>query len=243
MTQIVTPTLSEVLRTAVESYFERFFTTLVCRVESYDATLQEADLVPVTLVKIYNTEGELVKEELPKLANVPVAFPRAGDWFVSMPVAVGDTMVALIAARDFDDWREFGEDRVAEDVRVNPLSAAIAFPCNLYPKSEPLTNNGSTHMVMGNDSGIRAYFRNDGLLHLGEATDYVALAQMVLTELTSLQTQINALITIHNANAVAFAAHTHNETGVVTLGPNSAFAAATPITAPNSVACNKVKAE
>lgn len=223
----ITPTLSEVMRTAIDSYFERFFTTLVCRVESYDVDTQEADLKPVSLVKVFNEDGELVEEELPVLASIPVAFPRAGDWFVSMPVAVGDTMTVVIASRDYEDWRERGSDTVAEDVRVNPLNAAIAIPNNIYSKDRALSNAHASKMVVGKDTGARIYVSDDQInIYEENAAQFVALAQLTYNEISALRNTVNNLTNQYNN-------HSHP-----IIFPNIA----TPPAVVGSVAATKVKA-
>lgn len=245
MTQRVTPTLSEVLRTAVESYFERHFTTLVCKVESYNATLQEADLKPISLVKVYNTDGELVEEELPVLASIPIAFPRSGDWFMSWPVTVGDTMTVVIASRDYADWRETGQDRVAEDVRVNPLSAAIAIPNNIYAKSAALTNVHTSKMVIGKDDGARVYIDSDQInLFEESAAEFVALGQTADTRFENIENKLNDLISKYNSLVSSVTAHTHAgvATGLGSTAPAVSGTSESALGAQSSVQAVKVKA-
>jgi 3D (Asp-Asp-Asp) domain-containing protein len=245
MSQRITPTLSEFTRVAIESYFERHFTALVCKVESYNETLQEADLKPVSLVKVYSPDGELIEEELPVLASVPVAFPRAGDWFVSWPVTAGDTMTVIISSRDFSDWREKGQDIVAEDVRVNPLNAAIAIPNNIYTKSAALQNVHASKMVVGKDTGARIYIADDQIdIYEENAQEFVALGQKADDRFTNIENKLNDLISKYNSLVASVTSHTH---GGVQAGGSTTSAAVSgtsesALGAQNSVQAAKVKA-
>jgi len=226
----------ELIKTAIEFYFDQFFTTVVARVESYDATKQEADLVPVTKVQVYDDNDKLVEDDLPKLVNVPVAFPRSGDWFMSYPVSVGDTMTVVIASRDFSDWRSTGHDSVAKDVRVNPFNGAIAIPNNIYASSKALTKVHASKLVVGKDTGARIYISDDQInIYEENAAQFVALAQKTFDEINAVRNTLNALVSTYNA-------HTHSG---VTTGGGTTGVTTSPGTAPaavNSVAAAKVKA-
>lgn len=226
MTAKITATLSQVLSTAIESYIDDLTIALPCRVLSYDPAKQTAKLQPEIKKSVLNTKDELDSESLPALPNVPVAFPRAGDWFLSMPVAVGDKMYVIFSSRSISEWRKTGAESLPEDQRVHPLNGAVAIPGNLYPDSQALGNVHANDLVIGKDTGARIYVKDDEI-HLYEenASQFVALAQKVFDEIDALRSFV--------------ATHTHSgvQTGAGTSG--------TPVGSPpavNSVAAAKVKA-
>lgn len=199
-----TPTLTEVLKLAIESRFESFFTTLVCRVLEYNNVTQQADLQPVTLVSVPNADGQLVPETLPVLANVPVAFPRGGKWFMSYQLEAGDSVLALVASRSFEDWRDTGLDLEAEDVRVNPLSAAVCIPCNIYPTDNPILNAIGNKMTIGHDDEAKIVISQSQInLYEENAQEFVALAQKTYNEINALRSTVASLVTAYNAHVHA----------------------------------------
>lgn len=233
MPERITPTLSEVLRTAIESYVDDLYVALPCRVLSYDSATQLADLQPNIKRKVLGSEGSLVEDAFPVLANVPVAFPRAGDWFMSMPVTAGDNMLVVFSSRSFEDWRDTGLEIVADDIRSHPLNGAIAIPCNLYPKTDALGNAHASKLVVGKDTGARIYIDSDQIdLYQESASEFVALATKTFNEINALRSTVASFVTTFNA-------HTHVETGGTTAPP--AVPASSPA-AVASVAAAKVKA-
>ena len=173
--------------------------------------------------------------DLPVLPRVPVVFPRAGDFFLSLPIVKGDRVLLVFADRSLDQWVDAGREGDAVDGRTHDLSDAVAIP-GLYPTSEKLADAHAANMVLGKDGGIQIHLKPAGEIHLGSenAADFVSLAGLTLTELASLVTQVNAMITIFNANVVLL-----NAEGALLSG----YAAAAPLSAPSSVAASKVKAD
>lgn len=236
MTITVTPTMTAVLKRAIESYIDDTFTSLICKVESYDVTTQTADLSPIVKRPMEMADGTLTDLEFPVFPEVPVLFPRAGDWFMSMPVTAGDTMLVVFSSRDFQEWRETGLVSTPTEIKPHPFSAALAIPLNIYARSEALSNASDTNMVIGNDSGVRMYLRGDGKIHLGEASDFVALSTLTNTRISNLETAFNALVTVFNAHV-----HSGVTAGAATSGTTTA--PGTPAVPGSSVAATVTKAE
>lgn len=124
----VEPTLSEVLRDAIESRLVDVHTIKVGKVVSYDRNLQVADVQPV-IQRPYNVGGgNLDFEELPIIPNVPVVWLRAGGFYVHMPLAAGDHVVLGFTDDSIAEWRQSGEVTTPDDLKRHDLGSAIAFP-------------------------------------------------------------------------------------------------------------------
>lgn len=226
MTTKFTSSLTDLLKTAIESYVEDLNIALPCRVVSYDATKQTADLQPEIKKVLLNTEDEQIEESYPVLPDVPVAFPRAGNWFLSMPVTAGDKMFVVFSSRSLDEWRALGEETLPADQRVHPLNGAVAIPGNLYPDGSELSNAHASNLVLGKDTGARIYVKDDEIdLYEENASDYVALKQLV----TDAIDDFKSWATTH--------AHTGVATGLGTSGPPSSPPGST-----GNVGASKVKA-
>lgn len=231
-----TPTLAEVLRTAMRAELGDVHVALPGRVEKYYAAEQKADVKPLLMRGLVTGDGEDVVEPLPVIPGVPVAFPRAGGFFVSFPVAAGDHVLLVFCERSIDRFAVGnGADTDPVDLRRHSLADAVAYP-GFYPFSKSFAAH-ATDMVMGKDGSARIHLKPSGEVHLGQENpaEFVALATKVLNELTTIKGELTARTTI-------FGAHTHS--GVTTGtgssgGPSATYVAPTPA---GSVAATKVKA-
>ena len=231
-----TPTLSDLLATVVESYVEDLHVALPCKIQSYDATKLIADVQPQIKRSVTKKDGTKAYESFPLIPSVPIAFPRANDWFLSLPLQAGDFVFVVCSERSLEDWRATGTESEPTDYRMHRLDGAVAFPVSLYPSSNLLASVSTTNMVLGKDAGAKIYVRSDGKIHIGEATDFVAKATPTENRLDALESKVNELIT--------FAA-THAHTGVTTgLGVSGvAPGAPSSITPGDAVASSVAKVE
>lgn len=222
----ITRSWAEVIRAAVDARVADIHTALPAQVVSYDASKQTVDVQPL-LQRVYrDDDGTEKSESFPQIPNVPVAFPRAGGYALTFPVAAGDTVLLVFAERALDQWRARDKEVDPGDLRMHDLSDAVAIP-GVYASAKALTNAAQTdRAVFGKDGGLQVAVKA-ALIEMGEkdagALDFVALAQKVLTELTNI---VNA-----------FNTHTHPHP----YGPTSAPTA--PMSTPASVAASKVKAQ
>lgn len=85
-------------------------------------------------------------KDLPIIQNVPVSMPRGADYWIKLPVAQGDTGVALFCERSLDIWNVSGGIVDPADTRTHDLSDAIFVP-GLYPLNAPLPGNADDLVV------------------------------------------------------------------------------------------------
>lgn len=99
-------------------------TMLICEVLQFYPDTQTVDVQPVITAKIVNDNGveiisrlgEPVKVSevlLPPLKGVPICYPRAGNFMITLPIAVGDTGMLIISSRDISAWKELGGQQAA----------------------------------------------------------------------------------------------------------------------------------
>jgi hypothetical protein len=212
-----TPGDADLLLEAGRAAVARVHTCLPGVVVSYDRTKQSATVQPAVRGRYKDpSTGELVTYQMPVIANVPVAFPSGAGLSITWDLESGDPVTLVFAERSIDEWKTVGgSDATPRDVRRHDLSDAIAIPGG-RPFSDPVPAAGYAE-----NAGV---LRCDDLrLGSAAASDFVALASLVLARL-------NAIVT-------AFNTHTH-PTGV---GPTGT--PVTPMGVPASVAATKVKAE
>lgn len=146
-----------------EAWAEELHTAIPGRVESYTAGEQVADVQPMIRRRLERRDGTAVYETMPIIRAVPIVWPRAGSWFVHMPLAAGDFVLLVICERDIARWRQTGDLSPPLDVRHHHLSHAVAIP-GVYPRTSEL-GGGSTPsdaFVLGRDGGSTIHVKQSG---------------------------------------------------------------------------------
>lgn len=187
------------------------------KVDTYDSA---ADRVAITPLVPLVVAGETIPAT--KLPAVPVAWPQLGGMSLKFPLLPGAFMRLSVLGHDHSGWTVSGTEGVPPtNERRFSLSDLVAVPLAPSPLSTPPDPTAY-------DSAWAVLF---GQLKVGSsaASDFVALASKVITELTSLQTWANS--------------HTHLVAGAMTGGPGITTATGLPTkTAPGAVAASKLKA-
>lgn len=174
-------------------------------VQSYDPAKQVADVKP-TLKRVTRDQddGRLV-DTLPVVPAVPVCFPRGGTYFVTWPLAAGDSGLLVFCERDLSPWRATGQDSDPLDEGLHTLAGAVFLP-GLETAARALSSRPD-HLVLGKEGGPEVHL--DGShVDLGAAGgQLVALANLVKARLDAIQS--------------AFDSHVHAgvQAGTGTSGP------------------------
>lgn len=201
-----TPSISEVLRVAIEDQLARMYTAMPGIVVSYDSAKQTVDVQP-TLRKQYSVTGKNVT--LPVVNRVPVAWYRAGGAFISFPIKAGDYVLLIFQKSPIDLWLKKGGVVDPTDFRKFHLTDAVAYP-GVYPWTQlqevptdrMRIQNKKARIDLTEDGKVR-FENTEGDELLGIMKDFcdVMKAALVLTGigpepfLSSTQVQIEAIKT------------------------------------------------
>ncbi len=237
------PTLAEVIRSAMDCRGLEVHTSLPCRVEKIDKDGKFVDVKPLIKRRFLNPDGSEIDESLPVIPRVPIAWPRAGKFFITFPIKPGDLVEVVITEASRDAFQASGgEETDPDDFRRFDLSDAWAYPGGGHPDSTALKNFDPDDLVIGVDGGVVAHFKASGQIHLGSknAAEFIAQANKTDQRIGALE---QAVITI--------AGQTNGHTHLVTLptfpagtGPSAPpLPQVTAPTAGTSVAAAKVKVD
>lgn len=239
------------------------------RVESYDPTLQVADVMPMLRLPVEQADGSHVQEDPPVVPSVPVVWPRVGSWFLSMPLAPGDFVLLVPCEGDWSKWwhEDLGLADVP-DVRRHHLAHCVALP-GFFPRARALTQTGAADstvigatypgLVLGSDTnnarlllkhngtaevttaGARVTIQADGTVEIAQGATIVARIDTTGTiYLGGLAADLVALSSLVNAQFSALIAAFNAHThGVV---GSVASPPTPPLVSSGSVAAVKVKA-
>lgn len=245
--------LSEVIKFGIDQAIDDIFTATPGTVLSYDPTTNIAVVKPMVKRALYAVDDEQRSyEELPNLASVPVVWPRAGGFAVTLPMQPGDSVLLIFSHSGLAEWRASGQLSEPADARKHSIGWPFAIP-GAFPDSSPLSADPvdvaarTAGAVIGSIAGQGRIEFTSSAIKIGKlAIDHVALATPTQAGLTACMASANAAITAAAAMISTFNSHTH--TVAATPGPTSppvSAAAAGPAagTTPGAVAAAITKAE
>lgn len=241
-----TPSLASVIQQALDDRLADVHVMLPGRIESYDAAKQKADVKPL-LRRVQRTVDGDLNEPLPVITAVPVAWPRVGQYRITMPVAAGSRCALVFCERSIDNYQiGSGGDTNPESYQMHDLTDPIAI-MGWYPDSDTLDPTDSEDMVIGHQSEPSIHLGRD-LVNLYEknAADFLAKAQKTLDELQVAQQNAQAVLSYAQQIGGVFAQGIpvpQDGGAALQTAWIAGVAAITPptLTDPQSVATEKVK--
>lgn len=209
-------TLSEAVRTGISAATEEMFVARPGKVVSYNPATNTATVKPMVKRALYGLdEEERSFEDLPELPNVPVIFPRAGEYVLTLPVSAGDTVLLVFADVSMAEWRSSGELSEPVDARRHSIGWPVAIP-GFFPDVTPMSPSPldvaarTGGAVLGQDGGAsRIEISPTGIKLGANAIDFVALATPTQAGLAACMAAANAAIAGMAALIATFNSHTH----------------------------------
>ena len=95
-------------------------------VESFDAVRQTVSVQPALTENIQIGEEAVKATALPILTDIPIYFPRAGGYSITLPVKKGDECLLVFADMCIDGWWQSGGVQDQMETRRHDLSDAFA---------------------------------------------------------------------------------------------------------------------
>lgn len=244
-------TEEDVLREILDARAAEIHTALPARVIRYDAARQTVDVQPMIRDVHHTVDGALRTRSMPTLPAVPVVFIRGGAYFVTVPLAEGDTGMLVFSELPIDRWRSTGQEAHPVNARRHGLGNAVFFP-GVRPRAQALAAPGiADHLVLGAEGGCQVHVEPDAVrLGSAAASDPVPLESKLQAELVRIKADITALrIAVSTALGVAIATATTAgatpQTGAAVAALLSSVKTVVDVytaTDPSSTASTKVKA-
>ena len=122
------------MRTALDSNQAQMWVAFPAIVTSVDLTAMTLECTPAIKGIQTNPNGSTQYVTLPPLVDVPICFPSAGGFSLTLPITTGDEVLIVIASRCIDSWWQQGGIQVPMETRMNDLSDGFAIP---GPRSQP----------------------------------------------------------------------------------------------------------
>lgn len=173
----------ESLRMAMEGALAQVWTALPAVVTAVNLNAQTVSAQPSVKGTQTAKDGTTSQVSMPLLVDVPICWPKAGGFAVTLPVEIGDEILVVFASRCIDGWwQSGGEQNPAED-RMHDLSDGFAIfaptsqskkLANVQADGIEIRNEARTTYFKVTETDLYAKFTNfymDGnVIHVGNTT-------------------------------------------------------------------------
>lgn len=118
----------------LEGLQAKLWTALPGIVVSADLDKQTCVVQPSIRGVLLDEQNNATSVQLPLLADVPICFPRAGGFALTVPLSAGDEVLVVFSSRAIDSWWQSGGVGEPVEARMHDLSDGFAI---LAPTSQP----------------------------------------------------------------------------------------------------------
>lgn len=203
-------TLPELVKKAIAGAMQDVHVALPGTVQRWDATANLADVQVAVKHPLFDDDNGRTFEDMGVLLGVPVMWPRAGGFILTMPLTAGDSGLLIFNSTAIGEWRSSGQTSSPTDASRHSVGWPVFVP-GLFPDLSPpavgdLTPRGAG-VVLGKD-GANAQLRIDGThVDVGAgATDFVALASLVKALFDQLHSDFSGWTVVPNDGGAALKA-------------------------------------
>lgn len=209
----------ESLRIALDGRLSNLWTSGPGIVAAVDLTTMTLSVQPAIQGQVQDENGRTQNVNLPLLIHVPIQYPSAGGFSLTLPVAVGDEVLIVWASRCIDAWWQSGGIQRAMEARMHDLSDGFAI---LGIKSVPnvIPSISTTAAQLRNNAGT-SYFEvsADGKVKVVSPTEIDLIGPVKVTGAMDITGAVNVTGTIDATGQITHAGiglSTHKHTGVTT---------------------------
>lgn len=142
----------ESLQMALDSHRASLWTAMPAIVVDVDLAAMTLTAQPTIQVSITDEKGQVKSVNMPLLIHVPIVFPSAGGFTLTLPISAGDEVLVVFASRCIDAWWQSGGIGRPMEARMHDLSDGFAIP---GPRSQPrkVAAISSTNAQLRTDGG------------------------------------------------------------------------------------------
>ena len=134
---MTTPSLEAHINDLIDQRLRQMQTAYPAEVIAYNSATSLATIKPLFIETWRGPNDERLTETIETVEdsyveNVLVMHPRTAAFRIALPVAPGDTGLALVTKFSLDRFREGGGQSDPGDLRKFAMSGSVFFPVNLY---------------------------------------------------------------------------------------------------------------
>jgi len=200
---------------ALEGLQAKMWTALPGVVVSADLDAQTCVVQPAIKGVLLDEQNNETSVNLPLLINVPICFPRAGAFALTLPLGPGDEVLVVFSSRAIDSWWQSGGVGEPVEARMHDLSDgfAVLAPTSQAKKLPAVQSDGVE--LRNLDRSVYIKLTAAGIQVKGNITHEGNLTRTGTTSLTG-ATSVTGALTNNGSNVGS----THVHPGV-TAGPSN----------------------
>lgn len=193
-------------------------------IQSFDPVKQTVT-AKVAIRERININSVPVEKEIPVLINVPVLFPRAGIYSLTLPVKAGDECLLIFGDMCMDAWWQSGEVQSQVERRRHDLSDAFAL-VGLWSQPRKLNNYSADSAQLRTEDGNVFVEIEQNAINLKAPTISIQSSDVTIQGNVTIQDGTldvkSSSVNLENATTIqGHAFLTHKHTGVQTGGGNT----------------------
>jgi hypothetical protein len=204
------------LRLMLDGRQSSMWTAIPCIVTAVDLAKLTCECQPAIKGRVEDDNGVVTLVNLPLLVDVPVVFPSAGGFIITMPLKVDDEVLVVFASRCIDAWWQSGGIQKPMEARMHDLSDGFAIPGPRSQAKLPAGSVSTTDLEMRNDAGT-------AVIAIGADGKIKLKGDLTVTGKITATGEVTAMA-VSPATAVKLSTHVHtratpgNPTSVPTPG-------------------------
>lgn len=175
----------EALRMAMDGRLSSLWVSIPAIVTKVNLAAMTIEAQPAIQGILEDQYGNFKNVNLPILGDVPICFPSAGGFILTLPITIGDEVLIMFASRCIDSWWQSGGIGIPIEQRMHDLSDGFALP---GPHSQP--------KVIPNISSTNAQLRDKLGTTFLEITPTGKIGLTALSEIDITAPNINVIGTI-----------------------------------------------
>ncbi len=109
----------EALRMAMDGRLSSLWVSIPGIVTKVDFDKMTLEVQPAIQGIVEDQYGNFKNVNLPVLVDVPIVFPSAGGFTLTLPIKTGDEVIVLFASRCIDSWWQSGGIGVPMEQRMH----------------------------------------------------------------------------------------------------------------------------
>lgn len=199
---------NEMYRRMLDAASEKIRSAIPAKVVSFNAAKQTIVAQPLIREKVIDrTTGSVQWVQLPPLPDVPVQFPQAGNFVLTLPITAGDEVLLVFNDLCIDAWWASGGIQNWNVRRRHDLSDAVAIPgLNSVPNVIPDIATDAAEL-RSKDGAIKVQVK-------GDKVSLIAGSNKI--ELSATEIAFTGTLKF---NGFPYLAHTHADPVSGTTGP------------------------
>lgn len=169
-------TLPELVKKAINGALQDVHVALPGQVSAWNAATNLADVQVMVQHPVWDDDNGRTYEDLGTLVGVPVMWPRAGGYVLTMPLSAGDTGLLVFTSTPIGEWRTSNQSSQPADASRHSIGWPVFVPglfADTAPPSPIDVAARTAGVVFGQDGGAGQILVQGSIVKVGAGGDFL----------------------------------------------------------------------